>query len=314
MEQNSRWFKIAELEKLSGMSRRTIHFYLQQQLIHPPVKTGKTMAYYDETHLRKLFYIKKIKAQGYPLIAIRQKIEEIEQNQAGAFGTGISSSFKFEIEENKEIKNSPITPITRSEKSNRTRQTILEAGCYLFQEKGYKTTKISEITKKLNIGKGTFYFYFSNKQELLLECVPIIFQKLFEKSWSPIREAKDPQKRLEQRAFAVLPVLKEFCAIIQLSKEALEDPDPKIRQLGEETLLSIRTPLELDIKRCIQQRIFQPIDPKIASTLMIGLIENLYYMRTIYTDLETEELWTNIFKLMLDGMRQKNGSHRYTPS
>jgi AcrR family transcriptional regulator/predicted DNA-binding transcriptional regulator AlpA len=314
MEQNSRWFKIAELEKLSGMSRRTIHFYLQQQLIHPPVKTGKTMAYYDETHLRKLSYIKKTKAQGYPLIAIRQKIEEIEQNQAGAFGTGISKSFKFEIEKNEELKKCPALPIKRSEKSNRTRQRILEAGCYLFQEKGYKTTKISEITKKLNIGKGTFYFYFSNKQELLLECVPIIFQTLFEKSWSPIREAKDPQKRLEQRAFAVLPVLQEFCAIIQLSKEALEDPDPKIRQLGEETFLSIRTPLELDIKRCIQQGIFQPIDPKIASTLMIGLIENLYYMRTIYTDLETEELWTNIFKLMLDGMRQKNGSHRHTPS
>ncbi len=305
MDNTPRWLKIAELEKLSGVSRRTIHFYLQQQLIHPPVKTGKTMAYYDETHLRKLSYIKRVKAQGMPLLAIRQKIDEIEQNQANAFGTGISGSFQVKEQEAIVPPKKSQAPMSRNEKSNRTRQAILEAGCYLFQEKGYKATKISEITKKLNIGKGTFYFYFSNKQELLLECVPIIFQKLFEQSWDPIREAKDPQKRLEQRAYEVLPVLKEFCAIIQLSKEAMEDSDPKIKQLGEDTYLSIRAPLELDINRCIQQKIFQPLDPKIASTLMIGLMENLYYMRSIDTDLETEQIWTNIFKLMMDGMRRK---------
>ncbi len=300
MEKSPQWFKIAELEKISGVSRRTIHFYLQQRLLHSPVKTGKTMAYYDETHLRKLSYIKRAKGQGMPLVAIKQNIEKIEKKQAGAFGMSISDSFRFEFEEKK----AETVVHSRSEKSNKTRETILEAGCYLFKEKGYNDTKIAEITKRLNIGKGTFYFYFSNKKELLLECVPRIFQKLFEKSWNQIREAKDPQKRLEQRAFAVLPVLKEFCAIIQLSKEALEDSDPNIKKLGEDTYLSIRTPLELDIERCIQQGIFQPIDPKIASTLMIGLMENLYYMRSIDTNLKIKEIWTGILNLMMDGMRQ----------
>jgi len=304
MEEGPQWYRIAELENLSGVSRRTIHFYLQQKLIHAPVKTGKTMAYYDQTHLEKLKYIKQAKVKGMPLIAIRQKIKEVEMKQAGVFGTPIPNLPGIERKDPGAGNADPAPPSSRKAKSNRMRETILTIGCQLFQEKGYKDTRISEITKRLAIGKGTFYFYFLNKQALLLECIPRIFQDLFQNSWNPIRQAKNPMKRLEQRAFAVLPVLKEFCAIIQLSKEAMEDPDPKIRQLGENTYLSIRKPLEMDIKKCILQGIFQPVNSKIAATLMIGLIENLYYTRSIDPDLEAPEIWGNIFKLMMDGMRQ----------
>jgi AcrR family transcriptional regulator len=304
MEEGPQWYRIAELENLSGVSRRTIHFYLQQKLIHAPVKTGKTMAYYDQTHLEKLRYIKQAKAKGMPLIAIRQKIKEVEMNQAGAFGIPIRNLPGTERVEPGTGQIVPKTHSSRKAKSTRMRETILAVGCQLFQEKGYKDTKISEVTKRLAIGKGTFYFYFLNKQALLLECIPRIFQDLFQNSWNPIRQAKNPLKRLEQRVFAVLPVLKEFCAIIQLSKEAMEDPDPAIRQLGENTYLSIRKPLEMDIKRCILQGLFQPVNSKIAATLMIGLIENLYYTRSIDPDLEAQEIWGNIFKLMMDGMRQ----------
>lgn len=312
MEENVRWYKIAELEKLSGVSRRTIHFYLQQKLIHSPAKTGKTMAYYDETHLQKLAYIKRAKTQGTPLLAIRQQIEQIEKNQPGAFGTAIPETFGFERKTVQTERPEEKPPSTRREKSNRMREIILATGCYQFQEKGFRDTKISEITKALNIGKGTFYFYFLNKQELLLECIPRIFQNLFQDSWNPIRQAKNPLKRLEQRAFAVLPVLKEFCAIIQLSKEAMEESDSRIRQLGKDTYLSIRQPLEMDIEKCIRQGIFQPVNPKIAATLMIGLIENLYYTRSIDTGLKIREIWSNIFKLMMDGMRQTGDAQRLT--
>jgi len=304
MEEEIQWFRIAELEKQSGVKRRTIHFYLQQNLLHPPVKTGKTMSYYDKTHLRKLSFIKKAKKQGLPLIAIRTKIEEIETQKKDAFGQTISKGFKSDHTVPPQPPILP-TPKTRKEKSNKTRSSILDSGCFFFKEYGYKNTKISDITKHLNIGKGTFYFYFSNKQELLLECVPRIFDELFQNNWNQIRQARDPQKRLKQRAYAVIPVLKEFCAIIQLSKEAMEDADPNIRQLGEETYLSIRKPLEVDIERGIRKGTFQPINTKIAATMMIGLIENLYYMQTIDNNQDIGDIWNHIFNLMMTGMTLK---------
>jgi hypothetical protein len=101
----------------------------------------------------------------------------------------------------------------QKERGIRTREAILELGCRLFRNKGYRNTKVSDITREMRIGKGTFYFYFSDKKELFLECVPRIFESLFSTGWDRIRQVKDPRRRLELRAQAVLPVLEEFCTI-----------------------------------------------------------------------------------------------------
>ena len=61
MGNETRWFRIGDLSRLTSVPRRTIHFYVQEGLLHPPVKTGKTMAYYDESHRKKLAHIKKEK-------------------------------------------------------------------------------------------------------------------------------------------------------------------------------------------------------------------------------------------------------------
>ena len=53
MSKESR-MKMSELVKISGVPRTAIHFYLREGLLDPPDKTGATMAYYNETHLRRL--------------------------------------------------------------------------------------------------------------------------------------------------------------------------------------------------------------------------------------------------------------------
>ncbi len=297
LNNNQKWYRIAELERISGCPRRTIHFYLKEGLLHTPTKTGKTMAYYDETHLNKLAHIKKAKQQGMPLIGIREQIAQIESKTPNAFGQSIS------ISSQKNKKPTTRQGFPQKSQGKKTRESILDIGCNLFREKGYKETKISEITKALNVGKGTFYFYFSDKKELLLECVPRIFSELFSGDWDLIRQAKNPLERLQQRAQAVLPVLKEFCAIIQLSKEAMEDPDPKIKQLGEQTYISIRTPLESDVEKGIQLGLFKPADPKIVATFLIGIMENLYYLQTTDKNHQAEAIWDSVSDLIINGIR-----------
>jgi len=45
-----------------------------------------------------------------------------------------------------------------------TQQSIL-----LFQEKGFSQTSIQDIVKALEVTKGTFYYYFSSKEQLLMD-------------------------------------------------------------------------------------------------------------------------------------------------
>lgn len=46
---------------------------------------------------------------------------------------------------------------------------VFNAGRELFYTKGYKDTNVSEIAKLAEIGVGTFYNYYSSKEQLFLE-------------------------------------------------------------------------------------------------------------------------------------------------
>ena len=48
---------------------------------------------------------------------------------------------------------------------------ILDAAESLFYERGYQTTMISDIVKKIGVAQGTFYYYFSSKEEIVDELI-----------------------------------------------------------------------------------------------------------------------------------------------
>lgn len=51
---------------------------------------------------------------------------------------------------------------------NKRKQTVLFAAQRLFSEKGFMNTSIQDILEKSNISKGTFYNYFSSKNECIM--------------------------------------------------------------------------------------------------------------------------------------------------
>jgi AcrR family transcriptional regulator len=298
MSKKEKLYKISDIVRMSGLPKRTIHFYVQSGLLHPPLKTGKTMAYYDDLHLEKLKLIQKEKSTGSPLFAIKQELAE--NKGLSEFQKAGRISFSFKLGDAKKTKRRKTGP--RKKLANR--ENIIQQGCLLFRKKGYKLTKVNDITKALNIGKGTFYFYFTDKRELLLECVPMIFKDLFSKGWDKIRNEKNPLKRLELRAQAVFPVLSEFCSIVALCKEALEETDPKLNRMGRETFLSIRKPLEQDIEKGIEEGLLHSLDPKIMGTIMIGIIESMYYLKDLDQSIPHDAVWENIVKLLISGIRK----------
>ncbi len=44
---------------------------------------------------------------------------------------------------------------------------IIETANRLFEEKGFSKTTVSDITEKMNVAKGTFYYYFKSKNEVV---------------------------------------------------------------------------------------------------------------------------------------------------
>ncbi len=52
---------------------------------------------------------------------------------------------------------------------NDKRQQLYQSAKAMFSERGFKDTNISAITKAANMAVGTFYLYFSSKEQLFME-------------------------------------------------------------------------------------------------------------------------------------------------
>lgn len=75
---------MAELERLSGVPRETIHFYMREGLLPAPSRQGKTQALYDDAHLERLRLVRQLREEKYlPVAVIRSVLRAGLEHPAG---------------------------------------------------------------------------------------------------------------------------------------------------------------------------------------------------------------------------------------
>jgi DNA-binding transcriptional MerR regulator len=70
-------YSIQELSDLTGFSRRTIRYYIQEGLLDPPSGRGRGGFYYD-SHINRLSKIKSLQDQGLKLDSIAELLIQPE--------------------------------------------------------------------------------------------------------------------------------------------------------------------------------------------------------------------------------------------
>ena len=58
------------------------------------------------------------------------------------------------------------------------KEEILRSAAQVFAEKGYRLSSINDIIERAGIARGTFYLYFSSKQEAFLELIQSYFEDI----------------------------------------------------------------------------------------------------------------------------------------
>lgn len=71
-----------------------------------------------------------------------------------------------------------MTSERRTRKRDKNRQALLDAALALFAEQGIYAPAIEEITQRADLGKGTFYQYFSSREDLIAQLVRRGFEEL----------------------------------------------------------------------------------------------------------------------------------------
>ncbi len=242
----SRPLKIGELEKISGIGRSTIHYYLREGLLSPPRRTGRTMAYYHAGHVEELRRIRELQEEGYPLTMIR----EMKEGSRGWLEGGGEEAAP----------------------SADRKARIVEKAVEVFARKGYHKARIGDITRAVGLGHSTFYLYFPSKKALFMECVDEVFQAMFSGVWEEIKHEKDPIRRMRMRAEVVLKSHPEFIDILHVLHGTVED-DPRLDAKRREIYASVAKTVQRDIVKAIREGVLKPINTEIASYMMVGWLE-----------------------------------------
>jgi TetR/AcrR family transcriptional regulator, fatty acid metabolism regulator protein len=86
-------------------------------------------------------------------------------------------------------------------------QRILDAAVAVFAEKGFFTSRISDIADRANVADGTVYLYFKNKEEILMTAINTAFDAFMRHARTELEKLPDPAERLRRLAFLHLDAL-----------------------------------------------------------------------------------------------------------
>ena len=74
---------------------------------------------------------------------------------------------------------------------------ILEAAKKTFSIYGYKKSSISDIAQKAHMGKGTIYYYFESKEDILVETMDREHRIYHQKIINQLKEEKDYREKIK---------------------------------------------------------------------------------------------------------------------
>ncbi len=249
--------RIKELEEKSGVPRTTIHFYLRQGLLHPPVKTGRTMAYYNESHLHRLKKIQQLKRGARVPISFLQ-----EQIAAEDPGNGDPGEY-YDVTKT----------VTTTREKKQKRQEIIRKAIDVFSQKGYHQTKIADITRALKISTGTFYLYFENKRDLFIDVIDDVFRNIVGEAAVAIKGEDDFIERLKIRGRVFYKNYTKYSEVLhQLRAELASEeqwPEEKLQKIYH----GLTKPLIREIDDAVKMGIIREVDPDLLAYALTGSME-----------------------------------------
>lgn len=241
--------KIAELCRVSGAHRSTVHHYLNLGLLPPPRTLGPKLRHFGPEHLERLRQIQALRAQGLGLAEIRRRLGPPKAPRTPR----------------------PARPRSAGEAG--PRGEILDAAARLFLDRGFEGVRVEEIARAAGVGKATVYRHFVGKSELFVACldrlrwtlVPAEVRASVERGASPIAEAR-------VRAHAVLSRFDAYRSMTDLLGAAARGRRADVAASAREALHRMVTNAEPSLRRAMQAGLIRGRDSELVAYMLWGAL------------------------------------------
>ncbi|MCR4748286.1 MAG: TetR/AcrR family transcriptional regulator [Lachnospiraceae bacterium] len=139
-------------------------------------------------------------------------------------------------------------------KGERRKEELLDIAYRMFISKGYENTSVDEIIEKAGIAKGTYYYYFKSKEQMLEEVIGMMIEK----------EKRSAEEVLDM---PLDPIMKTMGIIRSFTPEVDE-------QTIEEALHS---PENIVMHEKVKKRLIEEAVPLLSQVVEEGIKEGLFY-------------------------------------
>ncbi|MFJ7468556.1 TetR/AcrR family transcriptional regulator [Peribacillus frigoritolerans] len=179
------------------------------------------------------------------------------------------------------------------------KKLILEAATKSFSLFGYKATTMDQVAKIANVGKGTIYTFYKNKEELFKEIV----QRMIEEMKYEAEQSLDDQlsffENLHRAVYRILEFRQEHQLSLKLLQEEREIGTPAVQEMVNEMEEAIVSYIKEKLIIAIDKGYIQSCDPEITAFLMLKMYLALIFdWERNHAPLEKEEI-AELFKIYL---------------
>lgn len=161
----------------------------------------------------------------------------------------------------------------RARKTELKREAILRSAAGAFRRKGYHGTSMEDISEQLLMTKGSLYYYFADKEEILFACHDFSLDRVLDRMQEVIEAEKD--SNAADRLGALIQGLVDVM-IDDLQGSALALDFTALKEELLEKIIAKRDKFERGMRAVIsdgvKSREFRNVDPKLATFAILGAI------------------------------------------
>ena len=164
---------------------------------------------------------------------------------------------------------------------------ILDAAEKLFGAKGFDHTSTNDILNEIGIARGTLYYHFKSKEDILDAIIERITRQLIAKATDIVQKKEIPVLQRLTMTIMTLNVNNELG--LEVMQQVHKPQNALMHQKMQETLLSGVNPLITGlIEEGIQQDIFRTDYPAEAVEMTMLYSSTAFDSMTVYTEEERQ--------------------------
>lgn len=179
------------------------------------------------------------------------------------------------------------------------KRSIIEAATKSFSAFGYKATTMDQVAKLANVGKGTIYTFFKNKEELFGEIISNLIVEMKQVAEGAIDSNVSFVDNVNRALYRILEFRKEHQLMIKLIQEERDMGTKEVQEVLQQVDLEIASFIQAYLKIAIQKGEIRDCDPEITAFIMLRIYISLIFdWEKYHKPLEKKQI-AELFELYL---------------